>query len=196
MRGKDTIPQVCAGDGRITPACAGKRVNGRKPAYNMRDHPRMCGEKPWMGSYRPRVPGSPPHVRGKAKLCGVFGCRRGITPACAGKRGALRRRGLHAQDHPRMCGEKCGAPAMGAPCRGSPPHVRGKGLSGKNFTGVGRITPACAGKSCGAPAMGAPCRDHPRMCGEKAVFQRLHLAMLGSPPHVRGKVCLFLGLPR
>ena len=68
-----------------------------------------------------------------------------------------------------------------------PPHVRGKGgdLSGR--VSPDRITPACAGKSGTVGAVGNAIGDHPRMCGEKAAFQRLHLAMLGSPPHVRGK---------
>ena len=86
-----------------------------------------------------------------------------------------------------MCGEKS-APRITSPVSwGSPPHVRGKGgdLSGR--VSPDRITPACAGKSGTVGAVGNAIGDHPRMCGEKAAFQRLHLAMLGSPPHVRGK---------
>ena len=71
---------------RITPACAGKRVQrgtGVKPLW---DHPRMCGEKSPTG-YRGETPvGSPPHVRGKACFTTRPRTTRRITPACAGKR--------------------------------------------------------------------------------------------------------------
>ena len=86
-----------------------------------------------------------------------------------------------------MCGEKS-APRITSPVSwGSPPHVRGKGgdLSGR--VSPDRITPACAGKRVLHVLLRLFRGDHPRMCGEKAAFQRLHLAMLGSPPHVRGK---------
>ena len=47
----------------------------------------MCGEKREKG-YRGKAPvGSPPHVRGKVRERKTGKTRRGITPACAGKRG-------------------------------------------------------------------------------------------------------------
>ena len=86
-----------------------------------------------------------------------------------------------------MCGEKS-APRITSPVSwGSPPHVRGKGFCAVEIHCCCGITPACAGKSGTVGAVGNAIGDHPRMCGEKAAFQRLHLAMLGSPPHVRGK---------
>ena len=86
MRGKDAHPPRSSSPGGITPACAGKRVNGRKPAYNMRDHPRMCGEK--------------------SPSCTAIGSASRITPACAGKRKSCAEAKINAWDHPRMCGEK------------------------------------------------------------------------------------------
>ena len=65
--------------------------------------------------------------------------------------------------------------------------MRGKGFCAVEIHCCCGITPACAGKSGTVGAVGNAIGDHPRMCGEKAAFQRLHLAMLGSPPHVRGK---------
>ena len=91
----------------IPPACAGKRVRRRASQRAARDHPRVCGEKdPDSGSKASHV-GSPPRVRGKVShgTCCRFDF--GITPACAGKRRALRELGVGCEDHPRVCGEKC-----------------------------------------------------------------------------------------
>ena len=32
-------------------------------------------------------------------------------------------------------------------------------------------------------------KDHPRTCGEKHIFQHSIGEVVGSPPHMRGKVC-------
>ena len=72
-------------------------------------------------------------------------------------------------------------------CRGSPPHVRGKGsrpVPAPHSTG---ITPACAGKSLPAFLREWAKKDHPRMCGEKLRPYCLRQLVPGSPPHVRGK---------
>ena len=65
--------------------------------------------------------------------------------------------------------------------------MRGKvcpGLFGYHSDG---ITPACAGKRLYEPLRAVTIWDHPRVCGEKAPRHLAHLAMLGSPPRVRGK---------
>ena len=69
------------------------------------------------------------------------------------------------------------------------PHMRGK-VSGavRRGTAVG-ITPAYAGKSKPHPWWRRPEWDHPRVCGEKTVMVKGQERHLGSPPHVRGKVC-------
>ena len=51
-----------------------------------------------------------------------------------------------------------------------------------------RITPACAGKSRWLRPALALRQDHPRMCGEKDLLSFGRPYLLGSPPHVRGKV--------
>ena len=70
---------------RITPACAGKRVEFYAERHKDQDHPRMCGEKTDAQYQLPIMQGSPPHVRGKVGLRLIAAQDDGITPACAGK---------------------------------------------------------------------------------------------------------------
>ena len=128
MRGK-------AGGGRerhpaegITPAYAGKRINGRVNQQDERDHPRVCGEKGSSTFWSRNHSGSPPRMRGKVlvHLCGKL--FPGITPACAGKRPLS------------LVWMTCET--------GSPPRVRGKAMQGQAPAGRAGITPAYAGKSC------------------------------------------------
>ena len=127
----------------------------------------MCGEK-LAGFIAYNVAsGSPPHVRGKARIiviwqfhfqdhprmCGekrfssVCGpCIKGITPACAGKRAAATIGAIGIGDHPRMCGEKIINPMICDFDLGSPPHVRGKVHGAAHVQKILGITPACAGK--------------------------------------------------
>ena len=126
VRGKGSTNGGSSWSQRITPACAGKRVEFYAERHKDQDHPRMCGEKTKPQRVAPPKLGSPPHVRGKVSQF-VDGCAcHGITPACAGKRTFQRFLRHLPRDHPRMCGEKL----MVLPClrlkSGSPPHVRGK----------------------------------------------------------------------
>ena len=127
VRGKGAEGAEPAVHHGITPACAGKRSFCPCLQRSCWDHPRMCGEKTGNLFIVPHRGGSPPHVRGKARLCGRRSPLHRITPACAGKR----THGLSAlprvQDHPRMCGEKAAYPVHVVRVLGSPPHVRGKG---------------------------------------------------------------------
>ena len=66
MRGKG-VNIVCGStQNRITPAYAGKRRSSVSLMTNMRDHPRLCGEKEWSSSADQTAAGSPPPMRGKA----------------------------------------------------------------------------------------------------------------------------------
>ena len=47
----------------ITPACAGKTLQGYSNDNDVRDHPRMCGKDPICDSRPFYMLGSPPHVR-------------------------------------------------------------------------------------------------------------------------------------
>ena len=133
--------------------------------------------------------GSPPHVRGKvAPSFFRLYCLR-ITPACAGKSSSVSMCTRSPEDHPRMCGEKGVTSPDARLDRGSPPHVRGKGITVAGHIGNGRITPAYAGKRPEHSAPASAQRDHPRMCGEKGCCKFSSRNHSGSPPHVRGKAC-------
>ena len=101
-RGTSFLDVLCG----ITPACAGKRVRGIPRTYNERDHPRMCGEKFVIRHGSVKLPGSPPHVRGKEAAPIEEAINARITPACAGKSSAPLHSVPQRGDHPRMCGEK------------------------------------------------------------------------------------------
>ena len=99
MQGEDIFPDGLPCAVRITPACAGKRGSGSLPRSCRRDHPRVCGEKPFRSNHSTTSEGSPPRMRGKGPAGQILVVSVGITPACAGKRIKLRKR--HS-----ICGEK------------------------------------------------------------------------------------------
>ena len=173
--------------GGITPAYAGKRACTTTGTTRRKDHPRVCGEKRSSSPGVSARSGSPPRMRGKdsSPRPGFRLIR--ITPAYAGKSTPGTLKPSEPWDHPHMCGEKLRKTAILARELGSPPHVRGKAQTTKKLPGRCRITPACAGKSFKWEHFYHGCRDHPRMCGEKLTMLFLVLAVLGSPPHVRGK---------
>ena len=91
---------------RITPAYAGKSVNGQPAHRQGEDHPCVCGEKVterrvWMDRA-----GSPLRMRGKASRNDAEALDVRITPAYAGKRSSRRCRSRRGKDHPCVCGEK------------------------------------------------------------------------------------------
>ncbi len=131
-------------------------------------HPRMCGEKIGSLSSLPNFPGSPPHVRGKDSRTHSLPSHDGFTPACAGKRVIM--------------------PPHSMLWYGSPPHVRGKDHTEPRTGWAHRFTPACAGKRSSMPVPVLSSWVHPRMCGEKPPVLDGVLNVVGSPPHVRGKV--------
>ena len=108
MRGKVMDATASSMRLRITPAYAGKSIAGHRIYLLERDHPRVCGEKAanlravWVSM------GLPPRVRGKDNQRDVSIEQQRITPACAGKRPPTCRCSASPEDHPRMCGEKCG----------------------------------------------------------------------------------------
>ena len=85
VRGKPIDSLILAGQGGITPACAGKtREAGRRHGHR-RDHPRVCGENLGRRNQKGEHGGSPPRVRGKLVYQLAGHAADGITPACAGK---------------------------------------------------------------------------------------------------------------
>ena len=91
----------------------------------------------------------------------------GITPARAGKRGQIAEASTMMEDHPRTRGEKALDVFENNYLSGSPPHARGKALSGSRKGQSTGITPARAGKRNNLPLSASP--------------------RGGSPPHARGK---------
>ena len=147
----------------------------------------MCGEKWRSPPSTTASSGSPPRVRGKGRPHASGAGYTRITPACAGKSGALFPRHEIVQDHPRVCGEKTTTRKTSNFVQGSPPRVRGKALSDMLLLSITGITPACAGKSGDHRRQRQQAQDHPRVCGEKAALMLLELVTPGSPPRVRGK---------
>ena len=134
------------------------------------------------------IQGSPPHMRGKADQ------RQGreppgrITPAYAGKSKCQVWHGQSREDHPRICREKHGPPPRLPLFLGSPPHMRGKAAGRTRRRCYHGITPAYAGKRYSRRCPECPVWDHPRICGEKNSLRTARPLLLGSPPHMRGKV--------
>ncbi len=146
----------------------------------------MCGEQSSFLYADRGLGGSPPRVRGTGWRKIFEGCRKGITPACAGNRALDWFSSGLCEDHPRVCGEQFYEHYLLRSFLGSPPRVRGTDI--RNFCrGNGRrITPACAGNR--PPLRHSPytARDHPRVCGEQSKANFSPLRKGGSPPRVRG----------
>ena len=168
MRGKafESVIDGCAA--RITPAYAGKRNIERGCKNGFEDHPRVCGEKSKYRGICALLPGSPPRMRGK-ELCPftTMSAAR-ITPAYAGKSLTIPKLYTRNRDHPRVCGEKHGAPVSARWSAGSPPRMRGKACSALLISRHTGITPAYAGKRKSYSKHKKHHRDHPRVCGEKS----------------------------
>ena len=106
VRGKAALIEHISCEQRITPACAGKRLQSVQAKRPIWDHPRVCGEKSYVFLRFYLSMGSPPRVRGKASRARRGRNNRRITPACAGK-STIQVSELGAdEDHPRVCGEK------------------------------------------------------------------------------------------
>ena len=147
VRGKESRRQIGIKIGGITPAYAGKRVAVRSDLGTIRDHPRVCGEKPQWAPITLLMLGSPPRMRGKGQGQGDGCDHQGITPACAGK-SSLRWAAIQTHgDHPRVCGEKMFGKNSNIQDVGSPPRMRGTAQAEQPLPHVAGITPARAGKS-------------------------------------------------
>ena len=129
----------------ITPACAGNSITGAGRPQARRDHPRLRGEQ----FVSPRSVyiawGSPPLARGTVETLAGSLTETGITPACAGNSGFLRRNLLELRDHPRLRGEQLPGFDKGRLRLGSPPLARGTAKCSSVALRMKGITPACAG---------------------------------------------------
>ena len=155
---------------RITPAGAGKTIIHITTGGYKRDHPRGCGEngtEPIPAKIRA---GSPPRMRGKhgGRVQKLQANR--ITPADAGKT---------VPEHIRD-----------AVKTGSPPRMRGKLSLKISLIMPTGITPADAGKTLYPHRQRSLRKDHPRGCGENCLYEVCLGVLLGSPPRMRGKLCV------
>ena len=197
MRGKAFANYVTLGRERITPAYAGKRTTLPASFPSIEDHPRLCGEKMDLLKAVNASSGSPPPMRGKVCIIQPIVIDRRITPAYAGKSGAIVFGAFKLRDHPRLCGEKNIFRQYEFGIIGSPPPMRGKVPRSSVILDCVRITPAYAGKSGIVHAECENLWDHPRLCGEKGTGAFEALCTQGSPPPMRGKAKLsVLGDPR
>ena len=73
MRGKADRERKCRKSVGITPAYAGKSATDYHDAANVKDHPRLCGEKVSRQSLSWTTRGSPPPMRGKAEVLKSLG---------------------------------------------------------------------------------------------------------------------------
>ena len=117
-----------------------------------------------------------------------------ITPARAGKTVFHVKRNRFRVNHPRACGENSFSPSFFHISFQSPPRVRGKPSTAQSAPIASRITPARAGKTYNRRLVCLPLKDHPRACGENRPRRYPLPAPLGSPPRVRGKQLLILGI--
>ena len=127
MRGKAERRSKRPQNPGITPAYAGKRDLVISESGDIEDHPRVCGEKRRVRSWRALLLGSPPRMRGKDGVNDSAQAVTGITPACAGKRRSIGRLSQPTRDHPRVCGEKSMYDYGNNTAQGSPPRMRRKG---------------------------------------------------------------------
>ena len=147
MRGKLINGSLPGNRFRITPAGAGKTINGRLSSESEEDHPRRCGENVVAFSTTPLMVGSPPQVRGKHSGTVFAPCITRITPAGAGKTKIKPTYRPDKTDHPRRCGENDTIISWTAKEIGSPPQVRGKQCGQSLLRCTPGITPAGAGKT-------------------------------------------------
>ena len=106
-------------------------------------------------------------MRGKVYAVYRYSFRKRITPAYAGKSLLELVAVVGGRDHPRLCGEKLWTLVKRLSQRGSPPPMRGKGISGVADLRLSGITPAYAGKRHAGSWRQVRKKDHPRLCGEK-----------------------------
>ena len=188
MRGEHPLTTPTTGEGRITPAYAG-RTRPRPQQSRLRgDHPRVCGENTFIHTPAGHPEGSPPRMRGEHTDHSAIGVAARITPAYAGRTHALTARTCHLTDHPRVCGENTAARVPGPSPDGSPPRMRGEPHGHVCGVVLGRITPAYAGRTSDHVQPDRSGADHPRVCGENSVTHRRWKPKAGSPPRMRGEL--------
>ncbi len=179
---------------RFTPACAGQTYEDTEFELRESVHPRVCGADYSGKIYLPNDAGSPPRVRGRRNDHQRKISRPRFTPACAGQTRERVSRFRHWAVHPRVCGADTFRVFGKFNHFGSPPRVRGRPLIATGKYAVRRFTPACAGQTAITLAIVSVSAVHPRVCGADGDHFSNRLSIRGSPPRVRGRLDLFLGI--
>ena len=174
---------------RITPACAGNRVETSHAPPPKKNHPRLRGEQSPGGYITYPGEGSPPLARGTGGGTPNILHISGITPACAGNRCGQRICPQSARDHPRLRGEQTFSNIEQQSAEGSPPLARGTAPYLTSVLTRGGITPACAGNRLLRRTAWHGCQDHPRLRGEQITETLRDGDFVGSPPLARGTAC-------
>ena len=131
--------------------------------------------------------GSSPRMRGKRWSCPTGHSHRGLIPAYAGKTLSMRKLGLPAGAHPRVCGENATQFVQFLNEKGSSPRMRGKRGRKIRCEKPAGLIPAYAGKTPHHPYRPPLTRAHPRVCGENCCEPPPEAATAGSSPRMRGK---------
>ena len=151
-----------------------------------RDHPRVCGEHPFVSPPPATSLGSSPRMRGARERYRIHPPRHGIIPAYAGSTSGHTRPINLAQDHPRVCGEHEEWCVDVDGEWGSSPRMRGAPISTYCLSSWSGIIPAYAGSTQATELHCCVSQDHPRVCGEHAVRSVERSPFLGSSPRMRG----------
>ena len=170
----------------IIPADAGSTRFVYSMSFDIKDHPRGCGEHNQTQGPRAVGRGSSPRMRGALASTRVAAEPLGIIPADAGSTHWCSWACTVQWDHPRGCGEHhCGA-ASRSRQKGSSPRMRGALLTLVSGACGWRIIPADAGSTQPWPDGSERTEDHPRGCGEHHWNPLIRPVRGGSSPRMRG----------
>ncbi len=187
-RGRRVRDRTGHGEGRLTPARAGKTGSPRSPSPPTTAHPRSRGEDRTGAHWSPGPHGSPPLARGRPADSRAMSGGLRLTPARAGK---TRRRCTTPAvwtAHPRLRGEDIHEYVCTLNVHGSPPLARGRRPQRPRTQSPRRLTPARAGKTSSGPPRTRGGTAHPRSRGEDTTFTPRRTAAAGSPPLARGRL--------
>ena len=146
-RGKQTLPAVVAGLGRLIPAHAGKTRGGRAERPHHQAHPRSRGENLRAQDGPAHYQGSSPLTQGKLRGGLARRGRGRLIPAHAGKTRLHANSQVRATAHPRSRGENPMEPSRLVKPNGSSPLTRGKPAMTVTRNTRIRLIPAHAGKT-------------------------------------------------
>ena len=187
MRGRLRCFRPCLMTAGNTPAYAGKTFVGEAEQVPGEKHPRVCGEDSLAVLVRCPLTETPPRMRGRLFRNFWDMAHKRNTPAYAGKTGGESQHRIICRKHPRVCGEDCPARSYLYPPRETPPRMRGRRHYCQQCGNILGNTPAYAGKTDISQRMAATIQKHPRVCGEDLQSKSPRIALVETPPRMRGR---------